>query len=227
MASLMKDVKLVVGGEARVELLPPEIAHRAKSASTRRALAGVVVLAVLAVGGGYAVALGGALASTAQLAASQQETQSLLAEQAEFAEVNTVESQLDTAVAAEQLGASTEIDWRAYVDSVRSRLPADVTITGFTIQSSTPLQPIAAPVVPLQGPRIAEIVFTATSPDLPKVSEWVARFGELDGFVDATPGSISLDETLGYAATVTLHINQDAYLNRFLPEDAAQSEEEE
>lgn len=217
MATRGRDIKLVIGGESRVELLPPEIARKAKSASTRRALAGLVVLAVVVVGGGYAAAIGTSLVSATKLAAVQQETQLLLAEQTKYAEVNTVETELKTAVAAQQLGASTEIDWRAYLESMRALLPVDTAITGFTIQSSTPLQPIAAPTVPLQGPRIAEIVFTATSPDLPKVGEWISRFGELKGFVDGIPGSITLDETVGYSATITLHINQDAYSNRFLP----------
>ncbi len=42
---IAKDHRLVVGGESRIQLLPPEIAARSKTRSTRRALVGVVVIA--------------------------------------------------------------------------------------------------------------------------------------------------------------------------------------
>jgi hypothetical protein len=222
--------KLVIGGEARVELLPGEIAAKAQAHATRRALVGVVFVAVAISAGGFAFATMIAGQSAAALAAEQDRTTALLREQAKFIEVSQVEDQLATATAAERVGASTEIDWRSYMETVQAKLPDGVEVVGFAADSATPLQPYAQSKVPLEGQRIATLVFTATGADLPRVEQWLDALETLQGFADATPGSVSVTDDGSYAATITMHINSDALSNRFAPavdETATQEDESE
>ncbi|MBX0301792.1 hypothetical protein K2F54_17650 [Cryobacterium sp. 1639] len=54
-----------------------------------------------------------------------------------------------------------------------------------------------------------------TSPGLPPVADWLESFSELPGYADSAPGTISRAETGAYIVTLTLHINEEAYLGRF------------
>ncbi len=225
-----KEARLVIGGESRVELLPPEVAAFTKAKATRRALIGVVVAAALVCGGGYASATTLSLASAARLAAEQDRTSSLIQERSKFIAVSAVENQLATAIAAEQLGSSTEIDWNGYMSAVGATLPPGVVLTAFNAETATPLQPHAQATVPLQGARIATLVLSAVSVGLPEVEQWLESLAGLDGFVDATPGSVAVGEQGLYSVTVTMHVNSDAYSKRFAPpvdESTAQEEEVE
>jgi hypothetical protein len=66
----------------------------------------------------------------------------------------------------------------------------------------------------LQGARIATLQFTAISPNLPEIPDWLNRMMKLPGFVDATPGSITLNDDGTYTASIVLHIDAQAYSNR-------------
>ena len=171
--TLRKEAKLVVGGEARVALLPPEVALRAKYNSTRRALVGVVVLAAMVSGGVFALASVSATVSSAKLVAAQDRTAELLRQQGDFIEVQIVQQTVDIATAARRVASATEISWEPYLMEIRNTLPAGFEMTGVAVESSTPLLPLAAATAPLQGPRVATLVISASSPGIPDVEAWV------------------------------------------------------
>lgn len=225
LTSRTRDVGLVVGGESRIELLPPEVAARAKARSTRRALVGVVVIAGLVTAGGYGYASVVAASSAASLAAAQEQTSALIAEQAKYAEVGQVEGELAAARAARVVGTATEIDWSAYIAAIQGTLPAGMTIESITTEGGTPTTSYAQASVPLQGPRVATVTFTAASPTVPDVSAWLDALRTVPGFVDAMPSTIVSEEN-AYSVGVTLHLNSDAYANRFASETAQEGASE-
>jgi hypothetical protein len=208
-------VELVLGGEPRVHLLPPEVIAGQKGKTLRRMIAGTVVGVVLLLGAGTAAASWHAGQAGQKLLAAQSRSADLLASQTEFASVVQVQAAVDTAAAARQLGTATEIDWKKYLDDIRGLLPADVTVDSVAIDSTSPLLPYAQPAVPLQGPRVATVNLTVTSPGLPQVPDWLEDFRELPGYADSAPGTITRTDTGGYTVTLTLHVNADAYLGRF------------
>lgn len=211
---------LVIGGPAKADLLPPEVGAAAQGRVARRNAIALVVLAVLVAVAGYAGATFLALGAQAQLDAANQRTQDLVAEQAKYAEVRQVTAMLATAESAKQVGMSTEIDWKAYLTDIQNSLPAGTLVTNVVAETATPLTDFNQPSVPLQGDRIGELTFTATSPSLPDVEAWLEALSKLDGYVDASPGSITLNaETLVYEVSIKMHINKDALLLRF--DDAA------
>ncbi|MCC7128096.1 MAG: hypothetical protein IT192_04685 [Microbacteriaceae bacterium] len=211
----------------------------ARGKVARRNAIALVILAVLVVIAGYAGAAVLASGAQAQLDAANDRTQSLLKEQLKYSEVSQVKNLLAAAEAAKQVGMSTEVDWKTYLDNIQKSLPAGTLVTNVVAEVATPLTDFAQPTVPLQGNRIGELTFTATSPSLPDVEAWLRALSKLDGYVDASPGSIALDNTSKlYQVSIKMHIDTGALWLRFddtareakdkaLEEKRAQQEKEE
>lgn len=211
---------LVIGGEPRVDLLPPEVKAARKARATNRLMAFAVVAVAVIV----AAATGGAsffsIQAQNQLATSQAQTGTILAQQKNYIEVRKVQEGVSLVQAAQQVGASTEISWRDYLQKVQATLPGNVAIETVTIDSATPLAIYSQPTAPLQGARVATLTFQATSPTLPEVPVWLRSLGTLKGFADATPGSVSLDPSKNvYTVKITMHINEAAFDGRFAPKE--------
>ena len=208
-----------VGGAPRVDLMPPEIRLRRAQLRTRRslrlALFGVFVVVVVACGGTWAF---NGLAQTALLETGNQQ-QALITEQAKYSDVTVVNGSISLIKAGQIVGDSTEIDWQTYLTKLQATLPVGVALTTVTVDSATPLKPYAQTATPLQGGRIATLEFTASSVSLPSIPVWLDGLKTLPGFVDATPGSVTLGDA-GYTADVSMHINADALANRFAPKSA-------
>ncbi len=230
---------LVIGAPPKANLLPPEVGAMAKGKLARRNAIALVILAVLVVIAGYAGAAILASAAQGQLDAANARTQSLLKEQLKYSEVSQVKNLLAAAEAAKQVGMSTEVDWKTYLDNIQSSLPSGTMVTNVVAEVATPLNDFAQPTAPLQGGRIGELTFTATSPSLPDVEAWLRALSKLDGYVDASPGSITLTSDTGlYQVSIKMHIDTGALWLRFddtareakdqaLKEKKAQIEKEE
>lgn len=211
--------ELILGGEPRVDLLPPEVLKRRQAKAVQRSL-GIGMVGLLA------IVLAGTAAATfvsgqaqEQLVAEQSRTTELLAEQTQYGEIRTAQAQVDLVKAAQQVGVSTEIDWKAYLQAVQATLPASVAIESVMVDSATPIVLYPQPTVPLQGARVATVDFTASSTALPDVPAWLNGLTTLPGFADALPGSVTLDETTNvYTVTITMHINEAAFAQRFTAE---------
>lgn len=214
--STRKTTPLIVGGVPRVDLLPPEVKASRRAQATRRMLLyGIVgVAAVMAL----AIAGSAVLAGQAQsdLAAAQAQTQTLLSQQQKYIEVKRVQDKVKLVSAGQEVGASTEIQWKDYLDEVQATLPANVAIRGVTVESSTPLAVFPQATVPLQGPRVATVTFDVSSPVLPQLPQWLDALSTLPGFADATPDSVTFDKSTNlYTAKITMHVGSKAFDERF------------
>lgn len=210
-----KGGRLIIGGPPYANLLPPEVGIAAKGRAMRRNATGLILLVVVAVIAAYAGVTFLSLAAQVQLDAANERTQTLVAAQAKYSEVRQVTSMLATATAAQQVGTSTEIDWKAYLTDIQNSLPAGTLVTNVVAETATPLATFTQPSVPLQGDRIGELSFTAISQSLPDVEAWLDKLSELTGYVDASPGSLSRMEDGTYQVNITMHVNKDALLLRF------------
>lgn len=207
--------ELVIGGEPRVDLLPKEVSARQKSKVLRKGLGVAVIAVVVLVGAGVAAASWQAAVSKAQLESAQARTLELLNEQTKYVEVLQVQAEVDTATAARQVGASTEVDWNGYLQEIRAILPADVLIETVSVVSASPLVPFEQATAPLQDQRVATLTIAVTSPSLPAVPRWLEDLRALPGYADATPGSIKRESEDEFTVNLTMHINEGAYSNRF------------
>lgn len=220
-----KGGRLIIGGPPSANLLPPEVGIAAKGRAMRRNATGLILLVVVIVIAAYAGASFLAMGAQAQLDAANERTQSLIAEQGKYTEVKQVTNMLATATAARQVGTSTEIDWKAYLTDIQNSLPAGTLVTNVVAETATPFTDFAQPSVPLQGDRIGELSFTAVSGSLPDVEAWLDKLSTLTGYVDASPGSVTLNEDKTYQVSITMHISKDALLLRFAPPTPAADEQ--
>jgi len=210
----------------RVDLLPPEIGQRNKQLGVQRLLRLVIVLVLVIV----LAASGGAwfLATTAQneLATERSTTSRLQGQLLQFSDLQNALDAVALGKAALVVGGSTEVDWQDYLGRVQASLPADVRIDDYSVDASTITSQYPQSDVPLQGARVATLTFTATSPDLPRIPDWLDRLAALPGFVDANPGNVSLDEGTGaYKASISMHIDAQAYSNRVIQETQDESDD--
>lgn len=205
---------IVVGGQPRVDLLPPEIKARKEGRKKLRSLAGVVLFALALCAAGILFATSLAVQSQSQLAEEQARTQSLLQEQLKYAEARSAASLLDAATNARLVGSATEILWREYLADVQGTLPEGVSITTFAVDSLSALDSAPELSVPLQQARVASLTFTTASPGLPEIVQWLVNLRGLPGHADSTVTSITQADGV-YTANVTLNVNTAAFEKRF------------
>lgn len=211
-----KTAALAIGAEPRADLLPPELREYRKAVKTRgRLWAGALLLALVMVAG-TGIATVYAVQAQGNLAAAQATSSALLAQQKRYISVRSVKDELSNVTAAQEVGTSTEIDWKKYLTAVQATLPANVVLNVVTIDSASPLVAYSQSTVPLQGSRVATLSFTASSPTLPEVPAWLDSLKSLAGYTDASPGSVTRDAATGaYTVDITMHINEAAFSKRF------------
>ncbi|RZS56453.1 hypothetical protein EV141_1917 [Microcella putealis] len=213
-------VAVPFGGIPRVDLLPGEIRDVAKGARQRGYFTLGVIVTLAAVVGASVFLSFRADEAERQLTAAQDETTLLLGQQAQYSEVRAIASMVDMIGVAQQAAGLTEIQWTEFIGTVQSTLPGEVTIVEFDISSATPLRPISPSTDPLIASRVATVIFTAESVDLPNVRQWLDALSAVPGFTDATPGTVQLNDSTGrYDTTITMGVNEDAWSDRFAPED--------
>ncbi|MGO4301096.1 hypothetical protein [Leifsonia sp. RAF41] len=206
---------LRIGGDPRVDLLPPEVRSSRRNARTRRGFTWGVLAVFLFVIVASGAAFGYDVVAQTQLLTAQAKANELLAEQQKYLEVRNVQNQVDIAVAAQQVGASTEVDWQKFLTEVGKAEPKTMLFKKMTIDSATPIANYQQSTDPLQGPRIATVTFQAVSATFPDVPTWVRGLLKVDGVVDAVPGTVNLDATGVYTSTVTIHLSESLYTKRF------------
>lgn len=214
-----RDQALVVGGEPRVNLLPPEVAQRKKARSARRGLVALVIIVLLAVAGAYAFVTVQALGAQAQLAAAQTRTSELLAEQLTYAEVTAISGQVQAVESARALAVSTEVSWNDLYKLIRDRLPADTSFTSFVADGRAPWEPEPVPGGPLREPRVATLTFIISSQGPFEIEPFVNRIAEIPGFADVTPDVLERDGTT-ILTTFTYNLGADSLTKRFSAEEA-------
>ncbi len=206
--------RLVLGPPPKADLLPPEVGLAIRARSSQRMTVFVVAIVVVVIGLGYGAAAVTEMRAQGDLNAETARTATLLASQSKYAEVRSVNSAIANTTVARTIGSSTSIDWQSYIASIQGSLPSGTRITTFTAKSGSPIAAFVQPTVPLQGERLAELTFVATSPSLPDVQNWLNGLATLKGFVDALPGTVTLSATTTptpqYQVGITMHINEQA-----------------
>lgn len=206
---------LMLGGPPSAHLLPREVAATQKAQALRRLL----VIGLVAVVGLVIVGIGassfGVFIANGNLQAEQSRTAGLLAEQAKLGKVVTVQSQVSDIKGAQTIAATGEIMWNPYASALQASLPLGTSISSFTLRLDN-TSVVKTTTDPLQGSHIATFTISANSPQA-SISDWLSNLAKIKGFVDASPDSVQIDETTGtYKVQVTMHLDQDAFANRFV-----------
>jgi hypothetical protein len=211
------------GAWPQVDLLPPEVRARRKLARTKRQLLlGIAAVVVLSAFAFVAVSVAAVTART-DLANVQRDNDVLMAEQAKYSEVPLVLGQIAATKTAREMGFSTEILWKPFVDALRAVTPAGVTISDLTVTVSTPTQAAAPSNDPLAGPAVGTIAFNGTAATPIDTSAWLDALDSLPGFNDPWFSTESIKETPGgglvYEIGSTVQITDEVFAQRFVEEE--------
>ncbi|NEM91205.1 hypothetical protein [Galbitalea soli] len=207
---------LRIGGEPRVSLLPPEVGARKRARVLRRRLGLGLIGVVVVVAAGVALAMVSLVGSQLALTEAQLKATDLLAQQRQYGDVLKVKADVVAVTKSQALATAQEIAWAPYIADIQKTLPASMKITAFSAGIDAPFAAQPANVDPLQGPRIATLKLTVSTPQQ-QISGWLASLNVLPGFVDATPESVTLDQgSPDYLVVVDIHINDGALAKRFV-----------
>lgn len=210
MSPAKKDpTQLVIGGEPRIDFLPIEVKQRKENRRSRRSLIMLVLVVLVACIGGYVFSAAMAVQSAAAVDAERARTAQLLAQQTEYAEARTIATETSSAKAAALVGSAREILWKNYFSELKAVLPEKTTIIQFAATSQDALlDESEVEMAPLQKARVAEILFTVTTPSLSSIDKMNVSLRDLPGFADASTVLLSKDEdATEYTVNVILHVN--------------------
>lgn len=213
-----KGDRLVIGGVPRAELLPPELELEKKGRAQRRGLITIFVLIVILVAVVYVAVAGAAAAVQFALDDENRRTTELLNAQNEYIEVRQLTAQVESSKLARQIGTETEIDWEEMVLALEDRLGPNTTVTALVMTTETPMARFSPTTVPLEQPRIAELVIQLQDPEYASSGETLRKIATMPAFADATLETVMYEDGV-YKFTIRLHINEEAFTRRFATED--------
>jgi Tfp pilus assembly protein PilN len=217
----------------KVNLLPPEVLEGRRFAHTRRMLGVAVLGTVLACGAGVAWAQVGVDAAQEQLDATQAQTRILQAEQARYADVPAILSQVTAAQTARERALAQDVPWYRFLTDLARSTPSDVSLESLTVTLKAPAPAAAggaataaapgAPGAPggaadaLTPAGIGEVSFTGTAGRYPDVAAWLEAVAEVQGLDGSTLRSATKGEEGedGVQWTSSIQVASDALSHRY------------
>lgn len=204
----------------QVDLLPPEVRQERKLKRTKRLLAVALLAIVLLAVVGWVFAKFTLVAANREVADAQADTAKLTQQQAKYAGVPQIQSQLAAARTALSSATATEVLWKPYLEALRAVTPPNVSYQSLQVTLSSDPTATSAP---LQQPAVGQIVFTANAATLPDVAAWMDAVGQLPGLSDPWFTQAAVTDENGYVyyqVSGSVQITSAALAHRF---DAATS----
>lgn len=209
---------LVLGGEPRVNLLPPEVSERTRQRGARVRLAMLVVLAVILVGVGYGYAVWRTVSAEAILAGEQARSTALIGEQQSYTEASAMSALVENTKLAQQVAVSGEVVWAEVLDEVSTQAQIPIFAIEYTLTGRAPWQQYLAPAGPLGGPRVASMQFRFASLTPVDVTAFQRRLDAVDVVADSSVDVVQGIEG-GYVTTVVINLDAVALTHRFAAEE--------
>ncbi len=217
---------LVLGGEPRVNLIPPEVGERARRRRTRGFLVAAIVVVTALVVAGYAVATIRAIAVQQQLAAAQARTQTLLEQRAQYADTAAAARAVSVVQQTRLQATSGEVLWADVFDEITAELGPN-TYVEWSADSPPPwVAPLEAAGA-LGKPRVGVITLSVRSAGPLDSTALFTRLRALDITADMSYQVIELPtgETT-YLTTITLNLAAESLALRFAEGGDQESTEE-
>lgn len=218
-------VKLTLGGDPTVQLLPPSIRDRALARSRIRT--GVLLVVLGAVVAAALVVVGTLRTTQADLAlqAANDRTTELLSQQAQYTEAVRIDA-LVKQIEELQLGAtSTEIDWAVLVGALLAGLPEGGQLISITAAGTAPWDQ-AATIGDAGTPVLAVLELSLSTLSIQHATAYSRALSELPGFASSTISQVAVGTDGRVTTTLTLTLTTGAESGRFLPDDDAEGDAE-
>jgi hypothetical protein len=207
---------LVLGGVPRADLLPPEIEKDKAAARLRSNLVAVFILVVFLVALAYGGASLLAISSQTSLEAEVERGNQLLAEQAKYSEVRTLNSQLQSAQGQLLLVSVFELHWSAFIADIYGKIPSEATIDSFTAKPTVLTEGVVSPLYPASFYTV-EMTLAHTS--FVSSADWIASLRSVKGYVSGEVTSVAGSDG-GYQTIFTLTVDDRALWLRYMNSDA-------
>jgi len=214
--AVRNDGRLIIGGPPRADLMPPSIRQGEAARKQRGLLAVIFVAVIVLVGAAYGVAAFMASVAEDQLADANTRTSELLLEQGDYSEVTNVQSQLDLAQAAKEVGGATDIDWETVITTLDKALPSGGRLKAVGVQVSSPVILVDQPSSVLYSPRVAKVVLKIHTKTLADVAKFERKIVTMPGFADVLPETTDVKEGV-YETVLTISFNQEVLSGRYVP----------
>jgi Tfp pilus assembly protein PilN len=214
-APVLDVAALAVHRTVRVNLLPKEVEQGRRLRRTQVALAGGLILVVVAVAGVYLLQVKDRQGAAEDLAVVKAETTRLQAAQAKFADVPLTIAAIDAAETARQTAMANDVEWYRTMTNLSLTLPTNVWFTNLTLtvgagsgDSAPAAAPGAAPTggtaaapgaAPRPGAGLVSIEGYAS--DHPDVATWLDTLAKQPGMTGAY-FTTSEEELIGEKAVV-------------------------
>lgn len=209
----------------QVNLLPPEVRAARGLAKTKMILLGLIGLTLVACAGLFGKGMLDEQAAADELAEAKAETDRLMAEQATYAEVPLVLSELDRAESSRVLAMATEILWKPYLEWIEATTPEGARLETMHVQGATTWTGLFGPTDVLSTEAAATISITGQTATFQDIYTWERGLNEIPGVVDVVMHQSTLADganMLVYNVTGTIRLSEDALSGRFLPQDEAE-----
>lgn len=206
-APLQSDLATLEFKVASVNLLPPEILEKRKSASARNVAIAMVALSALAVTGVFAWSLIAAGSAEKDLEAEQQKTAGLNSQAAKYAEVPKILAQVESAKDAQATAMGREVLWYRYLNNLALTYPDRVWLTTLTVNTASSGAQAAAG--PFSTAGVGSISVTGQGYKHSDVAAWLDMLARTKGVADGAASNsavAAIGDTaiVNFSSTATL-----------------------
>ncbi len=212
--------RLVLAGEPRVQLLPPSVRVREKVRSAQRLLLLAIVGAVAVAAAMYGFGVFTAGSAQAELLTAQNDTQTVIAQQAKYQQGTQVASTVSAIQQTQQVGTSLEVLWAPLIQRIRSGLPQGVQLSAVTVTGQTPWGAPLNPEGPLRSPRVAVVSLVISSSSAPDIVAITSALKSLPGYADSVIQS-TVAQGGSTSTTISLTLGAGALSGRYATPGAA------
>ena len=197
----------------KVNLLPPEIAERARFRRVQLGLGGGVLAAIGVVALLYVGASSSLTEANTELETQQATTTQLQAESAKYQDVTTVYANAAAAEAMLTQAMGEEVRYSQFLNDLSLTVPENVWVKGISFaQAAVP------PALGSTEPGIGTVTFTGVGFKHDDVAVWLESLAKQKGYVNpyfssSTEGLIGTRKTVSFTSTVTM--TPDALSKRY------------
>lgn len=203
-----------VGGEPRINFLPPEIQERKDARRRRRALFMLVLAIAILCAIGYTYAAQYAVGRQAALEAEQKETLHLLAEQAKYTEARSLANRVDVTNDAISVTTSTEIFWTELIRKLTAVFPTGVQATQWTTTGLSAQDSVVPPSGLFPVDSVASVDVSVVVGSLDTVSKLLNNLREVPGVVSVGLSNVTATD-VGLGTIINVKFDSSIYEGRF------------
>lgn len=214
-----KKSSLVLGGEPRVDLLPPEVRQNERAAATRKLFGIMIVVAVVVMAAGTGLGVLRTMDADSGLAAEQATAAAKALEKTKYLEATTLNSLVAATKEARTVGTSTEVLWANLYNQIAVSLPSGVSIVSTTMTGTAPWAQSTPIGGIMRGDRVAGVALVVASASVIDQTALVRSFAAIPGYANASISSVVQAKDV-YSMTISLDLSKAALSGRFPLETA-------